>query len=182
MTTKIGLVAGAALALATACATTPDTPAEQRGLQASASATLTTMTDREPGLRSALDDAYAYVVFPEIAKGGVIVGGAHGIGVVYRQGRPVGYADLNQASIGALLGGQSFAEVIILQNHQAYDRLLADDFDLGADASAVVINTGKGASLRFDRGVAVVVMPRTGLMVDLSVHGQQIDFQGPPSG
>ena len=182
MTTKIGLVAGAALALATACATTPDTPGEQRGLHASASATLETMADREPGLRRALHRAYAYVVFPEIAKGGMIVGGAHGIGVVYRQGRPVGYADLNQASIGAQLGGQSFAEVILLQDEQAYDRLLSDDFDLGADVSAVIVNTGAGAALRFDRGVAVLVMPRTGLMVDLSVHGQQIDFQAPPSG
>jgi len=170
-------IAAAALLLATACATTPDTPAQRRSLEANADATLETMTARDPGLNQVLAQATGYAVFPSIGKGGFLAGGAHGIGVVYERGKPVGYAELHQASIGAQLGGQTFSEIIVFRDQRGLDRLKADNFDVGGDMSAVAITAGAAAGAQFERGVAVFVLPRGGLMVDLSVHGQQIDFQ-----
>jgi len=170
-------IAAVGLLLATACATAPDTLAERRSLDANAEATLETMTARDPGLNQLLEGAAGYAVFPGIGKGGVLAGGAHGIGVVYERGTQIGYAELNQASIGAQLGGQSFSEVIVFRDRRGLDRLKADNFDLGADASAIAVTSGAAAGAQFERGVAVFVLPRGGLMVDLSVHGQQIDFE-----
>ena len=34
---------------------------------------------------------YSYALFPAVTKGGLVVGGARGQGVVYAQGRHVGY-------------------------------------------------------------------------------------------
>jgi lipid-binding SYLF domain-containing protein len=121
-------------------------------------------------------------VFPEIAKGGMLVGGAHGVGVLYERGRPAGYAELNQASIGAQLGGQTFSDIVVLNSAQALARAKSNNFDLGAGVSAIVVNEGAAAAVRFADGVAVFVLPRGGLMVDLSVHGQKINFVSQPRG
>lgn len=166
----------AAVALAAGCATTPDTPAERDSLEKRAAATLDIMKARDASLAPLLDDAVGYAVFPEIGKGGAIVGGAYGHGVVYQHGRPVGFVELSQASIGAQLGGQTFSELIVLRDRAALDRLKSDNLDLGADASAVALTSGGGRGVQFEEGVAVFVMPRGGLMVDISVHGQKIDF------
>ena len=178
MLKRVGFVVAAATVIWLAgCATTPDTPAERQSLEARANATIQTMTARDPGLQSVLDQAYGYAVFPEIGKGGALVGGAHGIGVVYEQGRPVGYVELNQGSIGAQLGAQTFSELIVFRNQPALQRLKAGNFDLGAGASAVALTAGAAAATRFEGGVAVFVMPQGGLMVDVSVSGQQLNYE-----
>lgn len=174
----IRLSAIAALVLGTvACATAPKTEAGRRDLEASAAATLQNMRARDPGLQNLLNSAYGYVVFPEIGKGGVVVGAAYGRGVLYERGRPVGFVELNQGSIGAQLGGQTFAELIVFQNRFDVERLKTGDFSLGANASAVAITAGAAASADFSEGVAVFTLPRGGLMAELSVSGQQLNFQ-----
>ena len=115
-------------------------------------------------------------VFPEIAKGGLIAGGAFGEGVVYVNDQVIGYAELNQASIGAQLGGQTFSELIVFRDRNALDRLMGGNFDFGVDASAIIVKTGAARSASFEDGQAVFVKPRGGLMAELSVSGQQIDF------
>src|SRR5688572_16868038 len=89
------------LFFAAACAGTPDTVEQQDDLTTSANDALRTMKARDPGLNRVLGNSKGYVVFPDIGKGGVLVGGAHGTGVVYQDGSVVGFAELNQASIGA---------------------------------------------------------------------------------
>jgi lipid-binding SYLF domain-containing protein len=171
------MISAAALALlATACATSPQTRAEERTLENRASATLDTMTARDPRLEELLGRAVGYAVFPEIGKGGAVVGGAFGRGVVYENGQPVGYARLSQASVGAQLGGQTFAELIVFNDRNALERLKTDNFDVGGGVSAVALTSGAARAAQFEGGAAVFVMPRGGLMVDVSVSGQKIDY------
>lgn len=171
------MICAAALVLCAACAGTPKTQQEGSNLESRARATLDNMKRRDPGLDRLLGQAYGYVVFPDVGKGGFIAGGAHGVGVVYERGRRIGFAELNQASLGALLGGQTFAELVVLQSPQALERVKRDQFAFGADASAVAITAGAAAGARFREGVAVFFMPRGGLMVDVSVNGQEIRFE-----
>jgi lipid-binding SYLF domain-containing protein len=160
-----------------ACATGPQTREEERSLEGQAQATLDTMKARDPRLGELLGSAHGYAVFPEIGKGGALVGGAYGRGVVFEDGEPTGYLELSQASIGAQLGGQTFAELIVFQTEDALTRLKTDNFNIGGDVSAVALTSGAAGSVQFEDGVAVFVMPRGGLMVDLSVNGQKIDFE-----
>jgi lipid-binding SYLF domain-containing protein len=160
-----------------ACASGPDTVEEQENLQERAEGTLREMQAKDSGLEALIDQSYGYVVFPEISKGGVLVGGATGTGVAYEQGVPIGSVTVNQASIGATLGGQSFSELILFENEATFRRITGGKFTFGADASAVALKAGAAASGAFRDGVAVFVMPRGGLMVDLSVRGQELDFQ-----
>lgn len=160
-----------------ACATAPKTTAERDSLEARADATLQSMKARDPGLTDVLQSSYGYAVFPEIGKGGMVVGAAYGRGVVYERGQKVGYVELNQGSIGAQLGAQSFAELIVFRDQFDLQRLKAGNFSLGGNASAVALTAGAAATARFQNGVAVFVVPRGGLMAELSISGQQLNFQ-----
>lgn len=165
------------LLLIGACATAPKTPSDRANLAARAEATLRVMKERNPNLQSVLNESIGYAVFPEIGKGGIGIGAAYGRGVLYENGRMIGFVELNQASIGAQLGGQTFAELIVLRDHAAIERLKGGSFSLGADVSAVALTAGAAATADFQNGVAVYVMPRGGLMAELTISGQQINYQ-----
>lgn len=159
------------------CASGPRSSSETRDLSQRADATLTEMVARDPALHDQLGNAAAYAVFPNIGKGGVVVGGAYGEGILYEHGRPTGYVSLKQASIGAQLGGQTFAELLVLRNPVDIDRLKSGTYDVSADASAVLLTAGAAATANLNAGSIVFIMPRGGLMVDISVAGQKIDYQ-----
>jgi len=159
------------------CATAPKTAEGRRDLAASADATLTEMMGKDPALRGVLDSSAGYVVFPSIGKGGLIVGAAYGRGILYENGQPVGYVELNQGSLGAQLGGQTFAELIVFRDRFSIQRLKGGKFELGAGVSAVALTAGAAGSTDFKEGTAVFVMPRGGLMVDVSVSGQQLNYK-----
>jgi lipid-binding SYLF domain-containing protein len=116
-------------------------------------------------------------VFPNVAKGGLIVGGAHGKGVVYEKGKVIGQASLTQASIGAQAGGQSFSEVIFFETPQALEDFKDGKFEMSADVSAIVAGEGASKSANYKHGVAVFALPKKGLMVQASIGGQKFSYQ-----
>lgn len=164
--------------LVAACASAPRTVAEQRDLEARAGGARDAMIAKDPALETMLSNAYGYIVFPSIGKGGLVVGAAQGQGILFIDGKPRGAVALNQASIGAQLGGQTFAELIVLRDRFAVDALRSGTLTLDANASAVAITAGAAATARFNNGIAVFVAPHGGLMAELSVSGQSLDFGG----
>lgn len=159
------------------CATAPRTRAQQDSLRQSADATLAEMIARDRALEDVIRKAPAYAVFPSIGKGGLLVGGAYGRGILYEDGTPTGYVSLEQASIGAQLGGQTFAELIVLRNADEVRKLKEGRFTAGANLGVVVLSAGAATHATFDPNSSVFVMPRGGLMVDISITGQQINYQ-----
>ena len=55
-----------------------------------------------------LKKAYAYAIFPEVGKGGFIVGASHGAGEVYKKSKLIGHAKMTQTTVGAQVGDQKF--------------------------------------------------------------------------
>lgn len=172
MFTAVAIVAGLA-----GCSTAPKTPEEKRSLQAEADATIVSMTNKDASLRNFINNAYGYAVFPNIGKGGVLVGGAYGRGIVYEQNRPIGYVELNQGSVGAQLGGQTYAQMIVFENENSLARLKAGNFDIGGEVSAVALKAGGAKEARFEGGIAVFQMPKGGLMAAAAINGQKLNFQ-----
>jgi lipid-binding SYLF domain-containing protein len=164
-----------ALCLA-ACATAPKSTSDRQDLGRDAQAALQDMTNRDPTLPDLLSRAEGYVVFPTIGKGGVIVGAAYGRGVLYERGRPVGYVELNQGSLGAQLGAQTFSELVVFMSRESIERLKRGTFSLGGEISAVALTTGAAAATDFRQDVAVFVKVKGGAMVGISVTGQQLNF------
>jgi lipid-binding SYLF domain-containing protein len=172
------LVAIATFALLlSACSTEPKTQDSRDALHSSVQQTLKRLYVQDPGLETFLNNAYAYAVFPTVGKGGAIVGGAYGHGEVYEQGQFVGYTDLSQATIGAQLGGQTFAEVLAFQDKSSLDDFKGGKFAFAASASAVAMKSGAAASAKYDHGVAVFVESQGGLMLEAAIGGQSFTYQ-----
>src|SRR5512133_2830212 len=89
------LLLSAFVALA-GCATAPKTQANREELKRSATDALATMKSDDASLHGFLSRSHAYVVFPHVGKGGAIVGGSYGRGIVYEKGARIGYADISQ--------------------------------------------------------------------------------------
>jgi lipid-binding SYLF domain-containing protein len=158
------------------CATAPSSTADKQNLRQSANATLSEMIARNPKIQGVIGQAQAYAVFPSIGKGGVIVGGAFGRGVLYEGGVPTGFVSLQQASIGAQLGGQTFAELLVLRSPRDVESVKDGTFKANADLGVVFLNAGAAGQAPFDPSASVFVMPHGGLMVDVSINGQKLSY------
>lgn len=165
----------ALLALA-GCATAPETPAERQDLKTGAENALKELSAADPGLGGFLSRAHGYVVFPRVGKGGYILGGGYGRGIVYRQGAPIGFADITQMTVGLQIGGQAYSEILVLESPADLDRFTAGRLALTAGVSAVMLKTGAAEQARYTDGVAIFVRPIGGAMVEASVGGQQFSY------
>ena len=117
-------------------------------IQAEAQQAIESFKSADSSLKQNFDTAAGYAVFPSVGKGGLIVGGAHGKGVVYSMGKAIGQASLTQASIGAQAGGQSFSEVILFETPAALEDFKSGKFEMSADVSAVVAAEGASKSAK----------------------------------
>jgi lipid-binding SYLF domain-containing protein len=130
----------------------------------------------DPQFEAFAKKGYGYAFFPEVTKGGFVVGGARGQGVVYEKGQHIGYADLTQMSVGFQGGLQDYSQLIVFENQAAMDRFKRNEIDFGANASAVVADKGAAMNAQFVDGVAVFVRPTRGAMVEASLAGQKITY------
>jgi lipid-binding SYLF domain-containing protein len=174
--TGMALVLTVAVGWLVGCATAPASRADKEALLAEAASTLQRLRAEHPSV-DLIVQHYSYALFPAVTKGGLVVGGARGQGVVYAQGRHIGYCDLTQGSVGAQAGAQTFSELLVFANQNALDRFKAGQVTFAADASAVVLKTGVTTDTSFIDGVAVVVSPIGGVMVEAAIGGQQFTYQ-----
>lgn len=147
-------------------------PAEVEKAEATAAA----FREADSALEVFFDQAYAYAVFPSIGKAAFIIGGAHGKGTVFRDGTPIGKTELSQATVGLQAGGQSYSEVVFFQNESAFERFTKGDFELAAQASAVMVEQGAATGVAYEEGVAVFTHVKGGVMFEASVGGQKFKY------
>lgn len=131
----------------------------------------------DPKMASNFETAYGYVIFPNVGKGAVGVGGASGNGVAYEQGAKVGMAKMTQVTIGFQLGGQSYREVIFFESKKDMDRFKENKIELSAQVSAVAATAGASANAKYVEGVMVFTMQKGGLMYEASVGGQKLKYE-----
>src|SRR5689334_16160055 len=101
-----------------------------------------------------LDKAEAVAVFPGVLKGGFVVGGRGGSGVISRR-VPNGWSapaffDLMGGSIGLQIGVASTDYILLFMNEHAVDSLLSDKLEIGGEGSAAAGPVGRSASASTD--------------------------------
>jgi lipid-binding SYLF domain-containing protein len=171
-----GAVAVGVLVLA-GCASAPQTRTESRDLLVRADEAIESMVAQDQTLRGVLDEVYGYAVFPRIAEGAFLIGGAAGVGVLYEEGEPVGFLTMNHGTVGAQVGGQAFTEIVVFQTREAVERVKAGNFDLTANAGVTVITAGSAARTHTESGTHVYIDDEDGLMAGVSVGGQTFGFE-----
>lgn len=156
-----------------ACGWNPDKPDQERQ---EALETIAAFKKKDPGIKSFFNSAYGYAVFPSVGKGGWVIGGAYGTGKVFRQGQIIGSTSIVQGTIGFQLGGQVYSEIVFFKDKQAFDRFKSGRLEFDAQVSAIAVTLGAAAKAAYEKGIAVFVMTKGGLMYEASVGGQSFTF------
>ena len=128
-------------------------------------------------LKPYFKEAVGYVVFPNVGKVGIGIGGARGSGEVFKDHKVIGSATLTQLSVGFQLGAQAFSQIIFFQNKSDLNRFTKGNFEFDASASAALITGGVNASADYSNGVAVFTFSKGGLMYEASIGGQKFSYQ-----
>ena len=103
-----------------------------------------------------LDGAVAIAVFPSTFKAGFIFGAQRGRGFVVARYADTGawsapaFLTLTGGNVGLQVGAQSVDVVLVIQNRRGLTRLLANQFKLGGDASAVLGPVGRSVEASTD--------------------------------
>src|SRR6266436_4462469 len=137
------------------------------------------MATRERSIPSdLLGRAEAVAVFPGVLKGGFIVGGRGGSGVISRRvpggwGAPA-FFDLGGGSIGLQIGASSTDFVLLFMNENAVESLLGDKFEIGGEGSAAAGPVGRSASASTDLKLNAQILSYSrsrGLFAGLELKG-----------
>jgi lipid-binding SYLF domain-containing protein len=176
--TALMLLVLAAMAASPGCNSSNkgDSGAARASREQEAAETIAAFRRVDPGLKKFFDTATGWAVFPTVAKGGLIVGGARGEGVVYEGGGVVGYSVLSQGTVGAQIGGQAYSELIFFRDAVALQHFKAGNSEFSAQASAVAASAGASADADYAEGVIVFTMAKGGLMLEASIGGQHFSF------
>ena len=127
-------------------------------------------------MQKLFESAAGYVIFPNVGKGAIGIGGASGNGIVYTNGKVIGKANMTQVSIGFQFGGQAYREVIFFENKETLDRFKKDKIEFSAQASAVAATAGASGNAKYTGGVMIFTQQKGGLMYEASVGGQKFKF------
>jgi lipid-binding SYLF domain-containing protein len=131
----------------------------------------------DPSIDAFFKKAYGYVVFPEITKGAIGIGGAAGDGTVFQRGAAIGSSSMTQVTIGLQLGGETYSEVIFFKDKAALDNFKGGNYEVAAGASAIALKDGVSKTADYDNGVAIFTMGTGGLMFEASIGGQKFSFE-----
>ncbi len=130
-----------------------------------------------------LDDAQCVVVVPGLKKAAFVVGGEYGRGyAVCRKANGVGWGapagiKMEGGSVGFQIGGSSTDLVMLVMNKHGMDKLLQDNFKIGADASAAAGPVGRqvGASTNATMNAEILSWSRShGVFAGVSLNGAVI--------
>ena len=133
--------------------------------------------EKDSSLTKWFDTAYAYAVYPRVGKGGFVVGGAYGKGLVIHGDTTVGETSISQLTLGAQVGGQVYAQFIMFRDKTAFDHFTRGNFEFGAQVSAVAITMGASLDASYGGGVAVFTLAEGGLMAEATIGGQKFKYK-----
>ncbi len=173
-------IAALALSLA-ASAWAKDDPMRDDRERSDAQKTLDDFKKADPSLADKLLTSAGVAVFPSVGKGGLVLGGADGIGVLFEKGQPVGRLTISQLTVGAQAGAQAYSELILLENEKTLADIKRGALETSNQGSLVIATAGASDQIKFERGVQIYALPRKGLMVEATVGLQHFNYSAYPA-
>jgi lipid-binding SYLF domain-containing protein len=161
-------------------ACTSDTEDEQQALvdNANASAKRFSADPNMAWFRENLDDAEGVLIIPTSLKGGFIIGGSGGSGVMLARRPDIEWSypafyTMGSVTFGLQIGGEVQEIVLVIMSKAGRDAMLTNEFKLGADISVAAGPVGAGAKAQT---ADVLAFSRTkgGLYGGLNLEGAVI--------
>ena len=142
------------------------------------------MTAEDAGVPNAvMSGVDAIAVFPSTIRGGFIFGGHRGRGIISARDVETGewslpaFLTLTGASFGLQIGGQATDIMLLIMNRRGLDRLLGNQFKIGADASVAAGPVGRSAAAATDLLLTAEILSYSrsrGLFAGVSLEGSTI--------
>jgi lipid-binding SYLF domain-containing protein len=122
--------------------------------------------------------AKGVLVFPDVVKAGLIIGGQYGQGALRVNGKTVGYYNTVAASYGLQAGAQSFGYAMFLMNDEALSYLNeSEGWEVGIGPTVVVMDEGLAKSLTTSTAkddIYAFIFGQKGLMAGIGIQGSKI--------
>lgn len=166
------------MAAAGAVAIGPRFAAADAQMDADALATLKKLYASNEGARVLGEKAKGILVFPTIAKGGFMIGGAYGEGTLLVNGRTAGYYSSAAASYGLQIGIQRFSYALFMMTDSAMQYLnKSDGWEIGVGPTIVVADEGfatKATTTTLKAEIYAFIFGQQGLMAGLGIEGTKV--------
>jgi lipid-binding SYLF domain-containing protein len=147
-------------------------------LEQSSRQALSLLIKDDPSADALNDKAIAVLVFPKVTKAGLIVGGQYGEGVLWRDGKAVGFYNTAGASVGFQAGAQEFGYALFFMKDSALKALdTAQGFEVGVGPNIVVMDKGMAVSrttTTIQNDIYAFIFDQRGLMAGLGIQGNKI--------
>jgi len=133
--------------------------------------------------RSIMEKAEGIAVFPSLIKGGIVVGGQRGRGVLSVRDKKTGgwsspaFLTITGGSIGAQFGAQAIDLVLVINNQRGLEQLVKNQFKIGADAAVTGGPVGRDASASTDLQLRAQILSYSrarGLFAGVTLNGATI--------
>lgn len=152
--------------------------ASAKELERSSRKALEDLYKKSPPAREKGEKAKAILVFPGITKGGFIVGGQYGEGILIKDGKVTGYYNTVSASYGLQAGGQRYGYALFFMTDTMLKYLdKSGGWELGSAPSIVVADKGAAGGLSTtatQSDAYAFFFNQKGLMGGLGLQGTKI--------
>lgn len=122
--------------------------------------------------------AKGILVFPDVYKAGLMIGGQFGEGALLKNGKTVGYYNTVEASYGLQAGIQSFGYVLFFMKDKALEYLdNSEGWEIGVGPSIVIVEAGFASSMTTTTAkddIYAFFVDQKGLMAGLGLKGSKI--------
>jgi len=139
---------------------------------------LQTLYRTTPAAKNMAKIAKGVLVFPDIIKAGLIVGGQYGEGALRVGGKTTGYYRTVAASYGLQAGAQSFGYALFFIDNEGLAYLKnSNGWEIGVGPSVVVVDEGVARSLTtttVKSGIYAFIFQQKGLMAGIGIQGSKI--------
>jgi lipid-binding SYLF domain-containing protein len=130
------------------------------------------------GAKEFLQSAKGVLVFPNVYKAGVGVGGEYGEGALRINNKTVDYYNTASASFGLQLGAQKKTILLVFMQDEALKKFRdSKGWEIGVDASVALITIGVDESIdstKIKDPIVGFVFGQKGLMYNLTLEGTKI--------
>lgn len=131
-----------------------------------------------PAAKELANGAKGILVFPDVIKAGLILGGQYGEGALRVDGQTVGYYNTVAASYGLQAGAQKFGYALFFITDSAFEYLKkSSGWEIGVGPSVVVVDEGLASSLTTSTAkddIYAFFFDQKGLMAGMGLQGAKI--------
>jgi len=147
-------------------------------IEAEVNSALERLFEMNKAARELGQEAEGILVFPDVTKGGFVIGGSYGVGALRLNGTTEGYYKTTSGSIGLQVGIENRAEVLMFMTEEALNDFRAsENWEAGVDGSVSVVKAGASGELTTKTGQAPIVgfiFSNKGLFGGVSLEGAKI--------